>query len=95
MSNIELTQTEREARRLMEEAREEQWSPIRTIICNVFIAMWSRALTVNSIRQIGLAMGGLAEIDEKALKKELSRLVRNGYLRSRNDSSGRLYEINY
>lgn len=95
--SIELTDSERAARTILEDAREASWSPTRASICNVFRAMWANALTSDEVIAISLAMGPqyTKEAYRPAVRKELTRMVRAGHLRSRKEGSRRLYEVNY
>lgn len=93
--SIELTDQEREARRLMEKACENEFYSVRHIIANVFVTEWCNALTANEVREIGAALGGVHDIEENALHNELSTLVDQGYLRTRKDENTKYFEVNY
>lgn len=93
--SIELTDHEREARRLMEEACENEFYSIRHIISNVFIAKYHNALTANEVREIGAALSGVHDINKDALADALASLIDEGYLRQRTIDQNEYYEVNY
>lgn len=96
---VELTESERAARRLIEASRARRATAQRSMICNVFRAMWASAVPVDRVIQIAEAMHASAittsEHGHAIMRKELTRMVRAGYLRSRVSEGQRLYEVAY
>lgn len=75
---------------------EKRWSPTGAIIANVFRAMWSSALTADSICRIGVAMTNyMADQDIADLQDKLTALVKAKVLRSFVKRGERLYEVNF
>lgn len=67
------------------------WST-RQAIRNVFTACWCNALGVERILAIGNAMCAV-QLDEEAVRHELSAFVRRGVLRSHVAEGARYYEV--
>ena len=90
----EFSTLEREARGLLLEPMSEAWSQERTIVRQVFRAMWSASLPVERIMAIGSAIYDSGSMDRARTVRALTALVRSGVLRSRISDGVRMYEVN-
>ena len=89
--NVELTTHERRTREILAAAEEERWTPERKQICFVFKTLYGSALARHRVEEVGAALTG----ERLPLQKELTKMVREGALRSRRQGGFTLYEVNY
>jgi hypothetical protein len=89
-----LSPLESQARDLIEANRDADpdFSSHRQMVRNVFLAMWSSALTVDCIEKMAAAMH--SQIEEPNLKPTLKAFVKAKLLRSRMNRGVRIYELN-
>jgi hypothetical protein len=83
------------ARTIIEAAREKEWAPSRQIILSAFSAQWMYSLPVHRVVRIGCALHNQPENDDvtAGISKQLTKLVREGFLSSRMDRGVRVYEL--
>lgn len=101
-SRYELSNAERETRRLLEQSMDRDWNPARGAIRKVFRMMWAHSIPARDVIKIAEAAGYCGPVlssGKTPIERELTRMVREGTLRSRqiNVKGQRitLYEVNY
>lgn len=93
-ATFQLTGYEADVRHLMAQARKEIDSSAVMAIAKVFECMWHASLPFERVLVLANGLSGL-EYEEANFKKQLSAMVRGGFLRSRVSQGKRLWEVNY